>query len=175
MAPIVRARPASPGSEKVDWINAIEPISRIMWGEDSEYSVEDLLNGRNSEAAKGKQGEASEWLSEYLRGKDVLITVAKADAKAAGHSKATLDRAKAALPIFKVWDAEAGAHKWHLQTKTSKSKGVEYSEVSDESEVNEVSAPGRPHTKTSEYSETSDTSKYQAEVSTEDSIFDMSM
>jgi|ERR1035438_2707643 hypothetical protein len=91
--------------------------SRISWGEDSAWSVEDILLEKNTDKAKGKLDEAIEWLAEYLAdGEAVLIETVKRDAQEAGISDATLNRAKARLPMrSRRQDGEVrGKMMWYL-------------------------------------------------------------
>ncbi len=96
--------------------------SKIVWGDESSFSVEDILLGKNTDKAKSAVELAIEWLADYLSdGEPRLINDVKRDAEIAGHSDRTIDRAKARLPIIakRAGDGGRGKMTWKLDNQSA--------------------------------------------------------
>ena len=84
-------------------------VSRIEWGAESAWSVEDLLNNRNTDKARTALDRCIEWLASYLGdGTPVLIDDVMAAGKELGYSNSTINRAKKKLPI--ITERTGGSH-----------------------------------------------------------------
>ena len=75
-------------------------VSKIVWGDESAWSVQDIVTGKDTDKAKSALDMAREWPENYLAdGKPVLKeTVLKAGAEME-YSKSSIERAKKKLPI----------------------------------------------------------------------------
>lgn len=91
-------------------------VSKIVWGEDSCWSAEDILNGRNTEKAKGTHDLCKDWMAAFLKhGNPVLREEVMAAGEIAGFSKSSLNRAKADLPMITARTRGShGPHTWQL-------------------------------------------------------------
>lgn len=86
-------------------------VSRIEWGAESAWSVEDLLNNRNTDKARTALDRCIEWLASYLGdGTPVLIDDVMTAGKdnELGYSNSTINRAKKKLPI--ITERTGGSH-----------------------------------------------------------------
>lgn len=91
-------------------------VSRIVWGTESPWTVEDILAAKNTEKAMGALDLATAWLAEYLaHGLPVLKGDIVKAADDAGHSKRTIERAKARLPIVTAREDGHSPWTWKLR------------------------------------------------------------
>ncbi len=94
-------------------------VSKIVWGDESAWSVEDILTGKNTDKAKGLLDTAKEWLENYLGdGKPVLKTDVVRAGLELGHKERTIERAKSDLRIVKGHEDgnSRGPMTWRLVT-----------------------------------------------------------
>lgn len=94
----------------------------FTWLGHSAYSAEELLaRHRNSEGRSALQ-EATEWLEDYLTDGPVPARQVRRDAKNAGHTKRTTDRAKEVLGVVSIRNSVGqsgdGTWNWQLPAET---------------------------------------------------------
>ena len=68
---------------------------------------------------RSERGQAADWLREMLEADRMKVDDLKREAKAAGHSWRTVERAKAALGVKPVKDGYQGAWYWELPSKAA--------------------------------------------------------
>ena len=90
-------------------------VSKIVWGGESPWTVEEVLGGRNTEKAVSAVDRAAAWLAIYLdNGERVLKNDVIAAAEKEGHSKRSVERAKQTLDIVAERDGSHGPWTWRL-------------------------------------------------------------
>lgn len=94
----------------------IAPVStsRLVWGEDSAWSAEEIMQGRNTETAQSALEACIEWLRALLSGGPMEKSAVLAQGKSDGHSERTIERAKKSLPIRRSKQGSRGPVSWEL-------------------------------------------------------------
>ncbi len=100
--------------------------SRVVWGAALQGTARELLGGAEMAADSPRDG-AREWLEDLLSDGEVPVTDAKSDAKAAGISWRTIERAKGELGVvaerMSSGNTGGGYWTWRLP-KTAKPKAA---------------------------------------------------
>lgn len=73
--------------------------SKLVWGEDSAWSAEEIMSGRNTEKAQSSLDACAEWLREMLSDGPLEKQVIVFQGQTEGYSVRTIERAKRTLPI----------------------------------------------------------------------------
>ena len=107
----------------VDGIEA----SRVAWGVSLEGSARELL-GDAEEVGESAQDDAADWLAEMLAGAEVPVADIKKQAKEAGFSWRTIQRAKSSIAVkaqrISTGNSGAGAWYWLLDGKAASGKAA---------------------------------------------------
>jgi hypothetical protein len=94
-------------------------VSKIVWGEESAWTVEEVLAGKSTDKAMSTLEMATAWLEAHLAdGERVLKGDIIEAAEEAGYSSRTIDRAKKQLPIVTHRDGSRGPWTWQLANDT---------------------------------------------------------
>ena len=90
------------------------PDGRLKWEPNAVtgVDVQDLLRGPVSDCEERR--ESDEWLRDLLADGPVLVKVVEREARAAGMSKSTIDRAKARLRVRSIHHGQMGPWSWAL-------------------------------------------------------------
>lgn len=94
----------------------IDGCPTVAWVPDAvNVSADDALSGDREEGGgRTERDDAAEWLRDYLRDGPKLAKEVIAESKAAGFSKRTIDRAKAAAGVRARKEAFSGGWVWEL-------------------------------------------------------------
>jgi hypothetical protein len=94
----------------------IGPIStsRLVWGEDSAWSAEEIMQGRKTDTAQSAAESCVEWLRDLLRHGPMEKSVVIAQGKSDGYAGRTIERAKQSLKIKNRKQGSHGPVFWEL-------------------------------------------------------------
>jgi hypothetical protein len=90
--------------------------SSVLWGEAMEGTARELLGDAESMPSPSRN-DAATWLSDMLAGAEVEVKVLQSEARAAGLSWRTVERAKAEIGVIALRnsDGKSGKGRWYWQ------------------------------------------------------------
>jgi putative DNA primase/helicase len=119
-------------------IEAQNNTPRLAWEPGAvALAANEVLSSFEAQQDQSDRREAKEWLKDFLAKGPIAVKEIQAEAKAAGHSWATVRRAKQGLPVVLRKSGYQGWSEWRLEDARSKDAHPRDTQVSTFQQVSE--------------------------------------